>query len=119
MIDCCFSFARTGWINPGFEAPRSSLQYITYFTRGDKLYRRVRPYLDDARGQGDIDRLVLDGFQSIDVKFMRGESGGKFDWVSDWPTGVSANNPRVIVLTLRQAQSDALELWFYVGAISE
>ena len=71
------SFVRNGWVNPGAQEPRSTLQYVQYVFLQDRLVRRVRPFVDGARNQPFVDRTLLSGLQNVRVEFLRGEINGR------------------------------------------
>lgn len=86
-------FVRGGWANPGSDAPRSSLQYVEYLEKDGALVRRIRPFLDDARGQPHFDRVLISDARNIEVKFLVGEARGELEWASSWPAPGSAGGP--------------------------
>ena len=108
------SFVRDGWANPEAAEPRSSLQHVMYLEREGQLIRRVRPYLDGARGQPMAERVILSDLTDLNVEFLRGEVSGRFDWADEWPTGggVDGANPRAVALTVTNQRYGEMRLLF-------
>ena len=111
-----FSFVRRGWINPDAAEPRSDLQYVQYLFREGSLIRRVRPYLDDARGQPRAEKVIISDLDEARAEFLRGETRGRLDWVEDWPTGQTGEQPNAVRLVLTDQRSGEIEYLFYVAA---
>ncbi len=112
------AFVRAGWENPGDLAPRSTLQAVEYVLAGDRLVRRARPYLDDARGQPRTDRTLISGVASASVGFFASETTAGLQWAELWPSP-QAQHPipagvRLTLTTRRLGQFDQL---FYVGEV--
>ncbi len=63
---------RAGWSNAG-GAGRSSLQRVEYRLVGDRLERRVSPFLDGSRPGPP--QVMLSGVTELSVTFVRGGSG--------------------------------------------
>lgn len=113
------SFVRDGWGNPDAGEPRSSLQHVTYLEREGTLIRRVRPYLDEARGQPMAERVVLSNTVDVDVEFLVGETSGRFDWRFDWPNGNGASgSPRAVALTFTSPRYGEMRMLFWIGEVS-
>ncbi len=111
------SFVRHGWVNPDAIEPRSSLQYVQYVARDGALIRRVRPFLDDARGQERAERVLFENANFIGANFLRGERRGQLDWVAAWPTGGTQKIPRAVQLLLNDDRLGEVEYLFWVGEI--
>ena len=112
-------FVRRNWDNPDGAAPRSTLQYVEYIIKGDDLVRRVRPYLDDARGQPKTDRVVLSSAPALKVSFFETENSAGLQWVEIWPLtrgGQSTFAPRAVRVEWESPRFGALEQMFWVGA---
>jgi len=113
------SFVRDGWANPGAKEPRSSLQYVIYVEREGQLIRRVRPYLDEARGQPNAERILLSDLNEINVEFLRGQVSGRFDWAEEWPVGgATAANPKAVALTVVNQRYGEMRLLFWIGEVA-
>jgi general secretion pathway protein J len=111
------AFVRRDWANPGDVAPRSTLQAVEYLVIGDKFVRRVRPYLDDARGQPRIDRALLEGVTNVEIGFYGGtETGAGLSWTALWPappaTGPAPEAIRLVMTTKRFGEIEQL---FWIG----
>lgn len=113
-----FSFVRAGWINPESKEARSSLQYVEYIERDRQLIRRVRPYIDRARNQPNVERVLLDDVESVRVSFLRGEVNGRFEWAPDWPIADgSVQTPRALSITVGNRRFGDVEHLFWIGEV--
>lgn len=110
-------FVRGGWSNPGGEAPRSSLQYVEYLEKDGALVRRIRPFLDEARGQPHFDRVLISDARDIDARFLAGEIRGELDWAASWPLPGAGGAPRAVSLTFTSARFGRLSEYLWVGAL--
>lgn len=110
------AFVRRNWANPGDRAPRSSMQAVEYLLVGDRLVRRVRPYLDDAKGQPRRDVTLVEGVRSARIEFMIGETNSGFSWGDAWPLagGVAAGAPPLLRLTIDAPPFGSFEQIFFV-----
>jgi general secretion pathway protein J len=112
------AFVRAGWSNPGFDAPRSSLQYVEYLEKDGALVRRIRPFLDDARGQPRFDRTLLSEVADVRFRFLAGEVRGGLDWIDLWPApGGGAGPPAAVSLAFVSSRYGAVEERFWIGAL--
>lgn len=112
------AFVRAGWRNPGADAPRSGLQYVEYIEKDRALVRRIRPFLDDARGQPRFDRTLLRDVDGLRFRFLAGEARGALDWIDLWPApGAPGEAPRAISLTFDSRRYGAVEERFWIGAL--
>lgn len=111
------SFVRRGWENPDDRAPRSSLQAVDYLMVGDDLVRRARPYLDDARGQPRVDRVLLEDVADLKIDFYTGqETGAGLIYADLWPTPQGRGTfPRALRMTMTTKRFGALEQIFWIG----
>lgn len=111
------AFVRSGWTNPEDQAPRSTLQYVEYVVRDGALVRRTRAYLDDARGQPVVDRVLIADAADISVSFLAGQGYSSPQWTDGWPapggTGVA---PMAVSLTVTTPRFGALRQYFWIGA---
>ncbi len=113
------AFVRRGWQNPENRAPRSTLQAVEYLMIGDTLVRRVRPYLDDARGQPRTDRVLLEGVTAVGVGFLAGETSSGLNWADLWPAPSGSGAPKAIRLMLTTDRFGALEQLFWIGEVAK
>jgi general secretion pathway protein J len=112
------AFVRAGWDNPGADAPRSSLQYVEYLEKDGALVRRIRPFLDDARGQPRFDRALIRDIRNINVRFLAGEVRGELDWVEAWPPpGVRSSAPMAVSVSFSSSRYGDIERRFWIGEI--
>ncbi|BFT31963.1 GspJ family T2SS minor pseudopilin variant ExeJ [Alteromonas sp. D210916BOD_24] len=63
-------FVRGGWHNPQFMLPRSTLQYVAYRLRDNKLERLYSNYVDNVIGFEPKTRVLLEGIESFNVEFI-------------------------------------------------
>lgn len=111
-------FVRAGWANPGAEAPRSSLQYVEYLEKDGALVRRIRPYLDDARGQPHYDRILIADAYDIEATFLAGEARGELDWAATWPLpGAGGALPRAVSVSFSSKRFGRLSEYVWIGAL--
>lgn len=110
---------RAGWINPGYDAPRSSLQYVEYLEKDGGLVRRVRPFLDDARGQPRFDRTLMRNVADLKFRFLAGEAQGALNWVDAWPApSYPAETPKAVSLTFSSSRYGTMEERFWIGELN-
>lgn len=112
------SFVRAGWENPDASAPRSTLQAVDYVLVGDKLVRRTRPYLDDARGQPRTDRTLIADVSAAEIGFFSGETSTGLQWSDLWPLPTQSPIPAGVQLTLTTRRLGQFEQLFYVGEVA-
>lgn len=88
-------FVRAGWSNPQFMLPRSTLQYVAYRLRDEKLERLSSNYLDNIVGFEPNERILLEDVTDFTVEFyVGGEEDGDLRWNESYtgtvlPQGVS------------------------------
>ena len=73
-------FSRGGWNNPA-GLPRGTVQRVAYQIEDDKLFRLHWPVLDPTLSSAPLRNELLDGIESIELRFLD-EAG---QWHSDWP----------------------------------
>ncbi|OFX05717.1 MAG: type II secretion system protein GspJ [Alphaproteobacteria bacterium RIFCSPHIGHO2_12_FULL_63_12] len=109
-------FVRSGWTNPDDRAPRPTLQAVEYLIKGGDLVRRVRPYLDDARGQPRTDRVLIAGVSEVEIGFFTGAEDSSGPVFSDlWPMPQSKGSPEAIRLTMTTKRFGEIEQLFWLG----
>jgi general secretion pathway protein J len=111
------AFVRGGWANPENQAPRSGLQYVEYIDKNGSLLRRARPYLDDARGQPEFERVLFTETVDAGITFLAGESRGELDWAAGWPVAGGADFPRAITVSFTTSRYGPLVQRFWIGDI--
>ncbi|MDZ7627776.1 MAG: type II secretion system minor pseudopilin GspJ [Parvularculaceae bacterium] len=112
------SFVRDGWTNLEYVAPRPSLQAVEYVLIGDKLVRRTRPYLDDARGQERMDRVLLSNVERASVGFFAGDTSAGLQWTELWPSPqLQAAIPAAVRITVSLKALGEIEQLFYIGKV--
>ena len=67
-------FVRGGWHNPQLMLPRSTLQYVAYRLRDNKLERLYSNYVDNVIGYEPKVRVLLENVESFKVEFLSGNS---------------------------------------------
>lgn len=110
-------FVRRGWENPDGRAPRSTLQAVEYLVVGDDLVRRIRPYLDDARGQPRTDRVLIADVADVGIGFYIGaEASAGLVFADLWPAQAGQSTaPEAIRLTLTTKRFGRVEQLFRIG----
>ena len=112
------SFVRGGWTNPASEAPRSSLQYVKYLEKDGALVRRIRPFLDDARGQPRFDRILISNISEFEMAFLAGEGRGRLDWITGWPApGAADAPPKAVSIEFTSERYGQLRQLFWIGTV--
>lgn len=111
------AFVRSGWSNPDAVAPRSNLQFVQYLEKEGALIRRIRPYLDDARGQPHFDRILIQNASGVELGFLAGEAAGRLNWARSWPSneGDGVAPPKAVSLAFDTKRFGPLSLYFWVG----
>ena len=111
-------FVRRGWTNADDRAPRSTLQAVEYLVKDGDLVRRVRPYLDDARGQLRTDRILIAGVSEVSIGFYTGsETSAGLSFADLWPPPVGAGEPpQAIRLVMTARRFGKIEQLFWTGA---
>ena len=86
--DALIAFVRNGWINPEGIAARSSLQYVRYQLTGQgELVREAFLRPDPASATPFIRRVLLEGVESVDLTFWRGEEPSAYWEGTEVPPG--------------------------------
>jgi general secretion pathway protein J len=67
-------FVRGGWHNPQLMLPRSTLQYVAYRLRDNKLERLYSNYVDNVIGYEPKVRVLLENIESFNVEFLAGNN---------------------------------------------
>ncbi|WP_334065315.1 type II secretion system minor pseudopilin GspJ [Alteromonas genovensis] len=67
-------FVRGGWHNPQLMLPRSTLQYVAYRLRDNKLERLYSNYVDNVIGYEPKVRVLLENIESFKVEFLSGNN---------------------------------------------
>ncbi|MDX1706521.1 type II secretion system minor pseudopilin GspJ [Pseudidiomarina sp.] len=70
------AFVRSGWFNPAALLPRSELQPVFYTVRDEKLVREHFLYVDVSGSEEPIERVIMDGVRSLEVRFHPPVEGG-------------------------------------------
>ncbi|MEZ5917001.1 MAG: type II secretion system minor pseudopilin GspJ [Parvularculaceae bacterium] len=110
------SFVRQGWSNPDARAPRSDLQAVEYILIGDDFVRRVRPYVDDARGQPRSDRVLLHDVSFAEIEFAANATPDGVRWDPQWPAPQGQGVfPLAIRLDIGTARFGQIEQMFWLG----
>lgn len=103
-----FGFIRAGWSNLD-EAPRASLQRVSYSFDGDALKRVTWPMLDGSAASDAA--ILLEDVTDIQLRY-RDDRG---EWRSDWTATDAAAIPRAIEIRLRIKQGSEQRMLFLVG----
>lgn len=112
------AFVRSGWVNPEMAAPRSSLQFVEYVVRGKQMIRKSRPYLDDARGQARMERVLFEDVEGVEIEFLprNGAASVAGAWSSGWPMERNSDRPpRAVAVSFSTPRTGALRQIFWIG----
>lgn len=111
------ALVRRGWENPDDRAPRSTLQAVEYLMVGEDFVRRTRPYLDDARGQPHVDRVLLKGVPDLKLDFFTGqEASTGFVYSNLWPAPQGTGSiPSAVRLSATTERFGPIEQIFWIG----
>ncbi len=113
------AFVRAGWSNPGGDAPRSNLQHVEYLYRDGALVRRIRPFIDDARGQKRFERALLRDIGDVEMNFLTGEVRGELDWAAAWPLPqLRQPFPMALSIAVRSGRFGEVEQLFWIGPLA-
>ena len=96
-------FSRAGWANPG-AFPRGTVLRVAYNWEEDTLVRLHWPVMDRTLSTPPIRTELLDGVQSVEVRFL--DNAGQ--WHLDWPP-VDLRGPQRLIMRPRAVEF-ALEL---------
>ena len=78
-------FVRSGWHNPQYMLPRSTLQSVVYRLQDGKLERLYSNYVDNVIGHEPKIRVLLDNIERFDVEFLsHQENADDSDSESGW-----------------------------------
>ncbi len=80
-------FSRAGWRNP-MDDPRSNIQRVAYELSDNKLLRHYWQVLDRSQDSAPVTKTLLEGVESVAVRF-KNDSGG---WLDEWPSADSGSN---------------------------
>lgn len=85
------AFTRLGWANPFDLRPRSQLQRVSYVLVDDELRRYHRPMLDATTGIDESYVVLLDGVDSLTVRYLeQGANSDGLEWSQFWPPAANA-----------------------------
>lgn len=69
-------FVRAGWQNPQMMLPRSTLQFVSYRLKDEKLERLYGNYVDNVIGFEPKIRVLMDDVTELTVEFIAQKSSG-------------------------------------------
>lgn len=112
-------FVRSGWHNPQLMLPRSTLQYVAYRLREEKLERVYSNYLDNVIGHEPKVRPLLENIESFKVEFIapsnNSEEGLKEDKWSDSYKGTAL--PRAVAVEFVSKDFGLIRREFAIGGL--
>lgn len=83
------TFVRSGWLNPQFMLPRSTLERVSYRMLENRLERLSSHYLDNPIGYEPKIRVLLDDVTDFRVEFFVGDTKNKeLEWRESYTGGV-------------------------------
>lgn len=103
--DGLVTFTRSGWSNLTGQA-RSNLQRVQYFVRDNKMIRRHWLSLDQGIGEEPIERVLLDGIESMEIVFWNSEEQP----IGEWPLSLDTGGGAPIILALNLELPDLGEI---------
>lgn len=90
--DELIELTHSGWSNPAGIA-RPTLQRVAYRLQDNKLRRDYWPVLDRTMNVDPVSAVMLDGVESVTLRFM----GADRDWKEQWPPlGYSGRDARFV-----------------------
>ncbi|WP_394222268.1 type II secretion system minor pseudopilin GspJ [Alteromonas gracilis] len=72
-------FVRGGWHNPQLMLPRSTLQFVAYRLRENKLERLYSNYVDNVIGYEPKVRVLLEDIESLKIEFLATSNSNSLD----------------------------------------
>jgi len=93
-------FTRTGRANP-LGRRQSALQRIAYRVTGERLERLTWPVLDRGDARPPTGRVLLEGVETIELRFLDAAGRWRRRWPTDSAEAASAPLPRAVELRLR------------------
>ena len=110
--DPVLELTRGGWHNP-LDLPRSDLLRVGYRIEDGILVRETWPILDRAQGSAPSRAALLEGIESLTLRFFDRE------WVAAWPPARGARSaqslPRAVELVLRMTDAGTVRRTFLVA----
>lgn len=73
-------FVRGGWTNPQMMLPRSTMQYVAYRLRDNKLERLYSNFVDNVTGYEPKKRVLLEGITDLNIEFYSNPEDGEIEW---------------------------------------
>ncbi len=77
-------FVRGGWHNPQFMLPRSTLQYVVYRLKENRLERLHSNYVDNVVGHEPTVRVLLENVEGFEVEFVEPDKAITEDDHGSW-----------------------------------
>lgn len=117
------SFVRSGWDNPQWRLPRSTLQPVTYRLQEGRLERLYANYVDNIIGAEPKVRVLLEGVEDLRFEYIL-PTTSESELNTDNPpaeTYAGAALPRAVIVTLLTKELGELRRVFLmpvVGAAS-
>lgn len=109
-------FVRSGWLNPQFILPRSTLEPVVYRVVEKRFERVSGHYVDGAIGSEPRVRVLLDDVTNFNVEFFIGNTlDGSVDWSESY-TGTAL--PRGIALEIDTESFGIIRREFELAASS-
>lgn len=118
-----FEFTRAGRDNPGYLAPRSDIQRVSYIFEEGAFIRRVMDHENPSPRAKTSERILLDGLQNADILFHTGDRVEdrielNFDSIQNLPSTqnlpITQSLPDMVELNLVFKNGDRLVQYFQV-----
>ena len=72
-------FVRGGWHNPQLMLPRSTLQYVAYRLKENRIERIYTNYVDNVIGYEPKVRVLLEDVESLKIEFLATANSSSLD----------------------------------------
>lgn len=96
-------FVRTGWENPQLMLPRSTLQFVSYRLRDNKLERLYGNYVDNVIGFEPKVRTLLEDVDDLQVEFFTARDENNSDQL-EWNDSYSGESlPKGVAIEITTA----------------
>lgn len=84
-LDDGFGFVRTGWHNPQWRLPRSTMQSVAYRLNQDNQLERLHTiFVDSMAGTEPKSRVLLEGITGFNVEYAKLNSRKEVAWDNEY-----------------------------------
>lgn len=94
-------FVRGGWHNPQHMLPRSTLQYVVYRLKENRLERLHSNYVDNVVGHEPTVRVLLENVEGFEVEFVEPDKTITEDDHGSWVERYQGNKlPQAVAIEI-------------------